>query len=90
MPSDQANQIERERWNNPFWSEHWPKRERFTERFSSRRRRDSALFPNHQSAVPTTPPHPPLADARGTFSRKGRRAHSVSAMILLSQTSSYC
>jgi len=31
MPADQTNQIERERWNNPFWSEHWPKRERFTE-----------------------------------------------------------
>jgi SAM-dependent methyltransferase len=31
MPANQANQIERERWNDPFWSEHWPKRERFTE-----------------------------------------------------------
>lgn len=26
-----ANQAERQRWNDPFWSEHWPKRERFTE-----------------------------------------------------------
>lgn len=31
MPADQTNQIERQRWNDPFWSEHWPKRERFTE-----------------------------------------------------------
>jgi protein-L-isoaspartate O-methyltransferase len=28
---DEANQGERQRWNDPFWSEHWPKRERFTE-----------------------------------------------------------
>lgn len=26
-----ANQAERQRWNDPFWSEYWPKRERFTE-----------------------------------------------------------
>lgn len=31
MTADQTNQIERKRWNDPFWSEHWPKRERFTE-----------------------------------------------------------
>lgn len=27
----EANQEERERWNDPFRAEHWPKRERFTE-----------------------------------------------------------
>jgi SAM-dependent methyltransferase len=27
----EVNKIERERWNDPFRSEHWPKRERFTE-----------------------------------------------------------
>jgi SAM-dependent methyltransferase len=26
-----ANQAERKRWNDPLWSEFWPKRERFTE-----------------------------------------------------------
>jgi SAM-dependent methyltransferase len=31
MPANPTNPIERERWNDPFWSEHWPKRERFTE-----------------------------------------------------------
>ena len=31
MTADQTNLIERKRWNDPFWSEHWPKRERFTE-----------------------------------------------------------
>ena len=31
MQANQTNQAERERWNDPFWSEHWPKRERFTE-----------------------------------------------------------
>ena len=29
--SSEANQAERKRWNDPFWSEFWPKRERFTE-----------------------------------------------------------
>jgi SAM-dependent methyltransferase len=27
----EANQAERQRWNDPFWSTHWPKREVFTE-----------------------------------------------------------
>ncbi|MGH7126507.1 MAG: methyltransferase domain-containing protein, partial [Stellaceae bacterium] len=27
----EANQAERKRWNDPLWSEFWPKRERFTE-----------------------------------------------------------
>ena len=27
----ETNQAERKRWNDPFWSEFWPKRERFTE-----------------------------------------------------------
>jgi ubiquinone/menaquinone biosynthesis C-methylase UbiE len=31
MPATEANQAERKRWNDPFWSEFWPKRERFTE-----------------------------------------------------------
>jgi SAM-dependent methyltransferase len=26
----EANQAERERWNDSFWAEHWPKREQFT------------------------------------------------------------
>src|SRR2546423_14652539 len=30
-PSSDANRAERKRWNDPFWSEFWPKRERFTE-----------------------------------------------------------
>ena len=30
-PGSDANQAERKRWNDPFWSEFWPKRERFTE-----------------------------------------------------------
>jgi SAM-dependent methyltransferase len=29
--SSEANQAERKRWNDPLWSEFWPKRERFTE-----------------------------------------------------------
>jgi len=29
--SSEPNQAERKRWNDPFWSEFWPKRERFTE-----------------------------------------------------------
>ncbi|HKX07315.1 MAG TPA: class I SAM-dependent methyltransferase [Stellaceae bacterium] len=31
MSDAAANQAERKRWNDPFWSEVWPKRERFTE-----------------------------------------------------------
>ena len=31
MPTTEANQAERKRWNDPVWSEFWPKRERFTE-----------------------------------------------------------
>ena len=31
MSNTEANQAERKRWNDPFWSEVWPKRERFTE-----------------------------------------------------------
>ena len=31
MSNAEANQAERKRWNDPFWSEVWPKRERFTE-----------------------------------------------------------
>ena len=31
METNQANQAERRRWNDPFWSEDWPKRERFAE-----------------------------------------------------------
>jgi SAM-dependent methyltransferase len=31
VPDTEANQAERKRWNDPFWSEIWPKRERFTE-----------------------------------------------------------
>jgi SAM-dependent methyltransferase len=27
----ETNQVERQRWNDPFWSTHWPKRERLTE-----------------------------------------------------------
>ena len=27
----QANEAEKKRWNNSIWTEHWPKRERFTE-----------------------------------------------------------
>jgi len=30
-PSSEANRAERKRWNDPLWSEFWPKRERFTE-----------------------------------------------------------
>jgi SAM-dependent methyltransferase len=30
-PRSEVNQAERKRWNDPLWSEFWPKRERFTE-----------------------------------------------------------
>ncbi len=43
-----ANATERKRWNDPFWSEVWPKRERFTESVTPRLLRALALEPGER------------------------------------------
>lgn len=48
MPADQANEAERRRWNDPFWSENWPKRERLTESVTPLLMRALALQPGER------------------------------------------
>jgi SAM-dependent methyltransferase len=47
MPTE-ANAAERKRWNDPFWSEVWPKRERFTETVTPLLLRALALKPGER------------------------------------------
>jgi SAM-dependent methyltransferase len=44
----EANQAERQRWNDPFWSTHWPKRERLTESITPLLMKALALKPGER------------------------------------------
>lgn len=43
-----ANHIERQRWNDPFWATHWPKRERLTESVTPMLMKALALKPGER------------------------------------------